>query len=409
MFCLVLFCKFLITNKCAIVFGRQGSLQPKVSPLSTNYFAFIVPVPIMHKVVLLCISIMLVGCDFHPASSEGEIAYSDIKTDENVVFFRTAAWLDETNQEWHVPIHGWIYENDDSNARKAVFSTILKNEYDLAPDARTEANFTRRFNLLIADNERGKHIVVDVAGRHYIMPPSHENGHFETTLVIPSAEVKKFANGALIKYSAVTQNNETRAFSGETVLVSPVGLSIISDIDDTVKISNVTDRKRLLENTFFLDFQAAPDMAQVYNEWFEHDVSLHFVSSSPWQLYPALEEFLDKNDFPRSSFSLKPVRFRDETLLDLFKKGTETKPVAIKKLLRTYLDRKFILVGDSGEQDPEVYAALIRQHPDQILKVYIRNVTQGSADDERFESVFKDIQKDRWRLFDDPLTLTLPE
>ena len=150
-------------------------------------------------------------------------------------------------------------------------------------------------------------------------------------------------------------------------------------------------------------------MAQVYNEWFEHDVSLHFVSSSPWQLYPALEEFLDKNDFPRSSFSLKPVRFRDETLLDLFKKGTETKPVAIEKLLRTYLDRKFILVGDSGEQDPEVYAALIRQHPDQILKVYIRNVTQGAADDERFESVFKNIQKDRWRLFDDPLTLTLPE
>ena len=387
--------------------GFQGIVD--LTKYNRCYIEFIGKVSVVQKLVLSCISIMLVGCDISPANSGGEIAYSEIKADEYVAFFRTAAWQDEAKNEWHVPIHGWIYENEHSAARKALFATILKDEFELETDAQTETNFTRRFNLLIADNERGKRIVVDVAGQHYVMPPSHENGHFETTLIIPNAEVDKYAEGTLVRYSAVTQENEAREFSGETLLVKPAGLSIISDIDDTVKITNVTDRERLLENTFFLDFKAAPGMAQLYNQWSEHDVSLHFVSSSPWQLYPVLEEFLDKSDFPRSSFSLKPVRFRDETLLDLFKKGTETKPVAIRKLLQTYLDRKFVLVGDSGEQDPEVYATLMRQYPDQILKVYIRNVTEESADNERFESLFRNIQEDRWQLFDDPLTLTLPE
>lgn len=364
----------------------------------------------MYKTLLLCFSTVLFGCAFAASHADGEdVPYSDIKSDENVVFFRTTAWLGEDKQEWHVPIHGWIYEPEDSSARKALFSTILNEKYDLAPDAKTEANFTRRINLMLADNERGKRIVVSVAGRDYLLPASAPNGHFEKTLRISSADVEKFADGDLIRFSAVTSARETRTFPGEVRLVNPTGLSIISDIDDTVKISNVTDRKSLLEHTFLLDFTAAPGMAELYSEWSTQGVSLHFVSSSPWQLYSPLQEFLDANQFPWSAFSLKAVRFRDETLFDLFKKGTETKPVAIEKILNAHAERKFVLIGDSGEQDPEVYAALLRKHPDRILKVYIRNVTMESADNERFKSVFACTDTKRWRLFDDPATLTLPE
>ena len=183
---------------------------------------------------------------------------------------------------------------------------------------------------------------------------------------------------------------------------------MISDIDDTVKISNVTDRKSLLEHTFLLDFVAAPGMAELYRNWAADDVGFHFVSSSPWHLYEPLSEFLDSSGFPAATFSLKSVRFRDETLFDLFKKGTETKPAAIRKILDRYPGRKFVLVGDSGEQDPEVYAALLRERPEQILRVYIRNVTQESADNERFGEVFESIDPDRWQLFTDPQTLSLP-
>ena len=133
------------------------------------------------------------------------------------------------------------------------------------------------------------------------------------------------------------------------------------------------------------------------------------MSSSPWQLYPPLVEFLADQQFPAATLSLKSVRFRDETLLDLFKKGTETKPVAIEAILSSFPQRQFVLVGDSGEQDPEVYAALAKKHEEQIAKVFIRNVTGESAGNARFTDLFADLDDSRWQLFDDPADVTLPD
>jgi phosphatidate phosphatase APP1 len=358
----------------------------------------------------LCALVLLGGCETGERYiDEPEAVLSDIQQDEHVVFFHTSGWLDEARQEWHLPVHGWVYEPEDSTSRKALFAEILDDQFELAPTDETEANFTRRVNLLIADNERDKTIVISLAGRSYVLPASSENGHFMTTLVLPVDEAEKFEVNGLIGYLAVAAESDTRTFTGEIRLVDPAGLSIISDIDDTVKITGVTERKRLLEHTFLLDFTAAPGMAKLYDEWSGDDVSFHFVSSSPWQLYSPLREFLDASGFPWATFNLKAFRFRDETLLNLFKKGTETKPVEIEAILATYPGRKFVLVGDSGEQDPEVYAQLLRKHPHQILQVLIRNVTDETADNERFSTVFESIEPDRWVLFDDPQSLALPD
>ena len=333
---------------------------------------------------------------------------SNIKPDEAVVFFRTSGWLDEANQEWHLPVHGWIYEPEESLVRKAAFEKTLDEMFGLAISKEAQDNFSRRFNLLVADNERGKQIVVTIAGSNHSLPASAENGHFETTVVISAADAAEHSKNGLIHYAAVIGGTDSRSFGGAIRLLDTDGFSVISDIDDTVKISNVGDHKSLLEQTFLLDFAAAPGMATLYREWSTDDTGFHFVSSSPWQLYDPLREFLDRDGFPWASFSLKPLRFRDETVADLFKKGTETKPAAIEKILDRYPDREFVLVGDSGEQDPEVYAHLLRNRPDQIMKIYIRNVTQESAENERFAAVFEDIDSDRWQLFDNPETLTLP-
>ncbi|MDH3987548.1 MAG: DUF2183 domain-containing protein [Gammaproteobacteria bacterium] len=363
----------------------------------------------MTRFLLLCIAASLVACDSRTATTgDVQTSYSNIAADETVVFFRTAAWLDEAQQMWHVPVHGWIYEPQDSAARKAFFTAVLESEFNLVPDDETEDNYTSRLNLLIADSERGKQIVVNLAGRSHVLPPSAENGHFETTLVIPVVDIEKHAQDAVLTLSAVTRPEESRSFYGEALLIQPTGMSIISDIDDTVKISNVTDKRSLLEHTFLLDFNAAPGMVDLYDEWQLDGLSLHFVSSSPWQLYSPLVEFLDASGFSPSALNLKSVRFRDETLLDLFKKGTETKPAVIEKILNTYPDRRFVLVGDSGEQDPEVYAELITRYPEQVLEIYIRNVTGESADNGRFASVFRNVEKSRWQLFDHPRELRLP-
>ncbi len=342
------------------------------------------------------------------AGNDSKSLYSDIKDDEFVQFFNTTAWFDESTDEWHVPVHGWIYEPQDSTVRRALFEKILKEKYALEIDEETDANFSRRLNLVIADNERGKSIVVDIAGRREVLPASAPNGHFDEILVIPERVVAEHAKGGALTYAAVTRPAYDRSFTGTVRLVEPRGLSIISDIDDTVKVSMVTDRKALLEYAFLRDFEAAPGMAGLYEDWVGDDVSLHFVSSSPWQLYAPLTEFLTDHGFPWANLNLKLVRFRDETLFDLFKKGTETKPAIIRRILDRYPQRRFVLVGDSGEQDPEVYAGLMREYPQQVLKSYIRNVTGEKPGNDRFSSVFGGIPADRWTLFDEPASLQLP-
>lgn len=356
----------------------------------------------MRKILSVAAFILIGVIVFRAQSEDHSPIVSDINDDDFVVFFRSSAWLDVANETWHVPIHGWIYKLEDSFARKSVLAAILKQKYELEVTDETEAAFDRRVNLLIADNERGRRIVVRIAGTNYVLPRSEPNGHFGDTVVIPVAEINAIANGNRIEFSAVTADDETRSFAGEVLLVLPTGLSVVSDIDDTVKISDVRDHQKLFENTFFRDFEAAPGMVELYTGWSEQSMSFHFVSSSPWQLYSPLVEFLDDAGFPTATLSLKSVRFRDETLLNFFKEGTETKPPQIEAIFQTYSDREFILVGDSGEQDPEVYAELMEQYPEKILKIYIRNVTGETANNDRFKSLFENIDDEKWLLFENP-------
>ncbi len=332
---------------------------------------------------------------------------TEIKPDEHLVFFGTAGWYEEASQSWHLPVHGWIYEPQNSRARKAAFAKVLQKKFDLTTDAASEANFDRRLNLIIADNERGKRIVIESGGREESLPPSANNGHIETVLRFSEAELAPHIRDNMLSYSAI--NSDGRSFDGRIELVGPLGYSIISDIDDTIKVSGVTDRRKLLENTFLKDFEAVPGMADVYRDWLGDEGSLHFVSSSPWQLYEPLNELIEQSGFPPATLNLKSVRFRDETLFDLFKKGTETKPAVIRSILDRYPRRHFLLVGDSGEQDPEVYAALLRERPEQIKKVYIRNVTDSDAGDDRFGELFDGIDPASWQLFTDPGAMSLPD
>ncbi len=343
-----------------------------------------------------------------PLGAREAPAYSNVASDETIVFFRTAGWLDEKTGEWHLPIHGWVYQPQESRIRRALFERLLTSRYDLTVDAETEPNFSRRLNLLIADNERGKRIVISIAGRTEVLPASGPNGHFTATLTLPADELSASGDGASVPFRAVMSDTDGRDFGGRIRLIGPRGVSVISDIDDTVKVSNVNDRRQLLEKALLRDFAQVPDMAEFYQAMATCGARFHFVSASPWQLYPPLIEFLDAAGFPWATLDLKIVRFRDETLFDLFKQGTETKPPAIRAILDRYPDRQFVLVGDSGEQDPEVYAGLIRERPAQIQRIYIRNVTGEASDDERYLRAFDGIDAERWQLFETPKTLDYP-
>jgi phosphatidate phosphatase APP1 len=95
-----------------------------------------------------------------------------------------------------------------------------------------------------------------------------------------------------------------------------------------------------------------------------------YVSKSPWNLYVPLVEFLEHQGLP-----LGPLVLRDFGL----RMRKHHKTEAIEAILRTYPRLPFILIGDSGEHDPEIYADIVRRHPTRIRAVYIRSVDPRAA------------------------------
>jgi phosphatidate phosphatase APP1 len=183
--------------------------------------------------------------------------------------------------------------------------------------------------------------------------------------------------------------------------VTPQGWSVISDIDDTIKDSNVLDKKELMRNTLLREFKPVTGMSKVYADWARGGAAFHYVSGSPWQLYPPLGEFCTKNGFPSGSFQLRYFRLQDGSALSLLQAPDQYKQGAIAELLKTFPQRKFILVGDTGEKDPEVYGEAARKHPGRVHLIAVRNVTKETLEGARLQAAFAGLPPASLLLFDE--------
>jgi phosphatidate phosphatase APP1 len=96
---------------------------------------------------------------------------------------------------------------------------------------------------------------------------------------------------------------------------------------------------------------------------------------------------------------LKAFRWKDRSALSLFGGQEGFKRGAILPLLRDFPRRRFVLIGDSGEQDPEIYGALARDFPDQVWGVYIRDVTGAGPQTPRYAAAFAGVRRERWAVF----------
>jgi len=188
---------------------------------------------------------------------------------------------------------------------------------------------------------------------------------------------------------------------GEIQFIQPEGVSVISDIDDTIKVTEIPAGPDIvLRNIFFREFATVKRpiiMADEY-QWLGA-TSFHYVSGGPWQLYRPLAEYLlgsESGKFPKGTFHLKTVD-RDlhstENWLTNFveagfsfekesKEATKREKIDhITKLMTHLPKRKFILFGDSGEMDPEVYQEIQSRFSTQITRVVIRDVKNAFASD----------------------------
>ncbi len=175
-----------------------------------------------------------------------------------------------------------------------------------------------------------------------------------------------------------------RAIAEVNVPAPSARFGIISDIDDTVLWTNVTNKLNMalmLARSNAHTRKPFKGVAAFYRA-LTHGASgqdnnpLFYVSSSPWHLFGPLVEFLRLQGIP-----LGPLLLRELGMREVFKLTSHGnhKLAKIELILSYYPDMQFVLIGDSGEQDPEIYAEVLKRHPKSVRVIYIRNVNPDPA------------------------------
>ncbi|GAB3641832.1 DUF2183 domain-containing protein [Spirosoma arcticum] len=220
-----------------------------------------------------------------------------------------------------------------------------------------------------------------------------EEGYFEVTINPPNDLLNLFPGRVWfpVRYSldGITQPNTQEPVSKDGhMMVSPPfsQFGVISDIDDTVLVTGATSmlqtaRLTFLGNAytrlpfagvaaFYRALQSGP-LTTLFNP-------IYYVSSSPWNLYDLLIDFFRIQGIPKGPILLRDLGL-DPNLLSSGSHHTH-KLAMIRKVLDVNPQLTFVLIGDSGQQDPEIYTQVVRENPGRIRAIYIRDVTPETRD-----------------------------
>jgi phosphatidate phosphatase APP1 len=216
-----------------------------------------------------------------------------------------------------------------------------------------------------------------------IQVTADEEGFFDAAIELyePFPPEVNWGKVELELLEPIPSRNEGFRTEGRVMIVSPeADFGVISDIDDTVVHTGVTRRIKLATTVLLKNaYTRLPlkGVAQFYNALQRGTDGvmknpLFYVSSSPWNMYDLFQQFFIINDIP-----IGPVFLRDwgiERHSMVAEKNRLYKLNTISHLLEKFPQLRFILIGDSGEEDPEIYTEVLRSFPDRILSIYIRDV-----------------------------------
>lgn len=211
-----------------------------------------------------------------------------------------------------------------------------------------------------------------------------EEGYFEIKILLTKSEQQEgWKNIELVLTDPITKSQTPIRASGNVYFPSPEAeFGVISDIDDTIVSTGAMRTWEMIKVTFSqnahtrIPFPGVSEFYHALRKGSDGILSnpLFYVSSSPWNLYDFLMEFLDTHQIPKGPLMLRDLGLsRDQWIAGSHK---DHKLKQIEHIFEVYPDLPFILIGDSGQQDPEIYLEAIRRHSNKVLAVYIRDIAK---------------------------------
>jgi phosphatidate phosphatase APP1 len=308
---------------------------------------------------------------------------TNLAAEDQVQLFPSLAVPSDDGRHWIVNVHGDVSAPQPLSFSKRMLLKLLRRTMRATAEDFASPLFQERIRRFLAADRSGRRVAVRVGDQIHKLPKkTRRNGHFQAALRVPDGLARDFVESAAIggdKYLELEVVGAAAA-TGRAYLLGHTGLSIISDIDDTLKHSYVACKRTLLTNTFLRPYETIPGMAPLFRQWWADGAAFHYVSSSPWQLYGHLTEHLADEGFPPGSFHLKAFRLRDHLLRRVLMLRRSGKLGVIRGILEMFPRRRFLLVGDSGEHDPEIYGSLARRYPQQVAGIFIRQLDGSKKD-----------------------------
>lgn len=262
----------------------------------------------------------------------------------------------------HVRLRGRVLENDTvraardgDNALHNLWNIIRRFNSDELPHVQLTVRFQEQEKIITTDEEGFFYVEFDV---EHALDGIHHTAYFH-------------------------YKDERRESSTEgAILIAPDNAQfvVVSDMDDTVIRSNVTNLIKLLANTLFknartrLPFAGVAEFYRALQTGTQNTFNpIYYVSNSPYNLYDLLQDFFRIRGIP-----IGPIFLRDFGLTKRYIGVAKNhKTLQIARLMELHPDLPFILIGDSGEHDPDIYAEIVRQYPGRIRAIYIRDVRPG--------------------------------
>ena len=311
---------------------------------------------------------------------------------------------------WSMRVQGRVFEPPESSrSRQAMIDA-------LAPAVganRNDPHFRSRADYFVADSVRNARISIKIGNRIVVLPETSDAaGCFSADIAIDSDEVASLAHDGIIDFESHPTRVQGSNFRGTALLLSTEGVTVVTDLDDTIKETNVNNHAEAKANLFVRPFKPVAGMPELYRAWQQaDDANLHFhvVSAGPWQFHEPLRRFTESVGFPKFTWDMRCVDITDPAvLIDEIVKADPQRIFAFKvakigAFMKRYPKRHVVLVGDSGERDPEVYAAIVREFGELVDAVYIHNVSREGPGAKRYDALFRPLNAlGKLQVFDQP-------
>lgn len=335
-----------------------------------------------------------------------------------------------TDEGWNLRFRGNVYKQPNISEEKlndlANVFLVGTDIEDLEPAAQTQArNLTAEIFIVQEPNANVSFNLVPVpagnsgsaTGSTASMAPVQQIQLGENTTLLGDFDKFRVLVGSTGPGGYLIAGNETQSLqrldvytdgtltgNATAMLVPPTGLTVISDIDDILRVTRIYDPADGLRNTFARPFTPWMNMPDIYASWDRDFANTHFhyLTTTPEQATRNYMEFIFST-YPSGTFDTRPLNFSDvDATLSIRK-------YLLTRIFETFPERKFVLVADTSNADVmKAYPGMATEFPNQVQCIFLRNTSSTDSGDHfpYDTSGFENLNQNKYMFFNVPDDLT---